>query len=43
MCAIVTKGGNRLRKFSTSAILVEFMPAFSGMSLNMRLCIYSMY
>jgi hypothetical protein len=43
ICAIVTHGGIRLRKLSTSATLVEFMPAFSGMSLNMLLRIYSMY
>ena len=42
-CAIVTKGGSRRRKFKTSAILVEFIPAFSGKSLNIRLRMYSMY
>lgn len=43
MCATVTNGGNLLRKFKTSAILVEFMPAFSGIPLNMLLRMYSIY
>jgi hypothetical protein len=43
ICAIVTHGGIRLRKLRTSAIRVEFMPAFSGMSLNMLLRMYSIY
>jgi len=43
ICAMVTKGGSLRRKFKTSAILVEFMPAFSGISLNILLRIYSMY
>jgi hypothetical protein len=43
MCAIVTNGGSLRLKFSTSAMRVEFIPAFSGMLLNMLLRIYSMY
>jgi hypothetical protein len=43
ICAIVTHGGIRLRKFNTSAIRVEFMPAFSGMSENILLRMCSIY
>lgn len=43
ICAMVTKGGNLLRKFKTSAIRVEFMPAFSGISLNILFRMYSIY
>ena len=43
ICAVVTNGGSLRRKFSTSAILEEFMPAFSGISLNILFRMYSMY
>ncbi|OSS54737.1 hypothetical protein B5807_01613 [Epicoccum nigrum] len=42
-CAMVTNGGSCVLKSKTSAILVLFMPAFSGISLNMRFRMYSIY